>query len=936
MMTLKIDTAESDISPRELPRSSDCNTDGHKSSEQHYAADPAVRNNRISPNISETERDLLERGNGKHSPSLEKKTSMVNMDDLDMQAPPGDKRLCLANMQQLGAHLPRVLDMNVTLWQFLLELLMDPTNNSHLISWTSADGEFKLHNSEEVARLWGLRKNKTNMNYDKLSRALRYYYDKNIIKKVNGQKFVYKFVSFPEIIKTETKIPFRVKMERLTQNEGCPGGMDDDEEGDPPSPTPSSSPPSMVVGRGEVTEDDYRYFIQRRQQELKELEQVEQRKKHHNEQKLDQRRQLNKLAYPNYSPSQSPADSWRHREMADESHIPPSALQHNSRSVEEVAGMSLEHMTSAAAAAAAALSASQEERARSAAATAAFWAGFRQAAAAAVAATTSKTEDALITPRYLQAGDRQSSERKYPTDSTSIAPRGWDRHNSNNNHRPSNHSHRQTQQHNDQFGKNDRLSSLYGTQYHRSSKTPPKDAPSIHQQYMRQYKEYPRNSNFNQYKDHPDHTAEDLINQNKKALAEAFLARAPQLMTNTSSSYSNGQKRKYPGEEDVSDARRHEPPVYYPRRDLDDTPAPSKRSNIELKRPRTDESDIGSSSFLFHDKMSSFSRESHGKSSPPSSRRTPDRSETAEAALAIFMNGHSSTEQENSTGYQASRSSINEAPLNLCTSPKTSNSTPGSPRSLSGFQTAQVKDEIGTEEKRNSPELLPAPEQREEEDIENATKVDQAKTPVKARLTGKRSIDRKPSPIDLSKPTRSEDDDYMEGISTLYAQFPGIRGSSLLSHDGKINTPDAVSRKTPSDTNAMFFPTAVAMTPSPMVIPSITFWSTLSPMPVQGLGKTGLLAGVREGSKNGKDGQKGEGECNPDQKCSSVFQFPTVVNGQMTFAGVPVRPIAAALGQPIPANQVSSVASQLTSHMTGVASPLNLIYSSAATTLTSS
>ena len=69
-------------------------------------------------------------------------------------------------------------DVNITLWQFLLELLMDHKNSSHLISWTSKDGEFKLHRSEEVAKLWGMRKNKTNMNYDKLSRALRYYYDK--------------------------------------------------------------------------------------------------------------------------------------------------------------------------------------------------------------------------------------------------------------------------------------------------------------------------------------------------------------------------------------------------------------------------------------------------------------------------------------------------------------------------------------------------------------------------------------------------------------------------------------------------------------------------------------------------------------------------------------------------------------------------------------
>ncbi|XP_047442649.1 ETS domain-containing protein Elk-1 [Mugil cephalus] len=89
------------------------------------------------------------------------------------------------------------MDPSITLWQFLLHLLEDQRQR-HLITWTGEDGEFKLLDAEEVARLWGLRKNKHNMNYDKLSRALRYYYDKNIIKKVSGQKFVYKFVSQPD------------------------------------------------------------------------------------------------------------------------------------------------------------------------------------------------------------------------------------------------------------------------------------------------------------------------------------------------------------------------------------------------------------------------------------------------------------------------------------------------------------------------------------------------------------------------------------------------------------------------------------------------------------------------------------------------------------------------------------------------------------------
>jgi hypothetical protein len=41
----------------------------------------------------------------------------------------------------------------------------------------------------QVARRWGLRKNKPKMNYEKLSRGLRYYYDKNIIHKTTGKRW---------------------------------------------------------------------------------------------------------------------------------------------------------------------------------------------------------------------------------------------------------------------------------------------------------------------------------------------------------------------------------------------------------------------------------------------------------------------------------------------------------------------------------------------------------------------------------------------------------------------------------------------------------------------------------------------------------------------------------------------------------------------------
>ncbi|XP_016938274.3 DNA-binding protein Ets97D [Drosophila suzukii] len=80
----------------------------------------------------------------------------------------------------------------VQLWQFLLEILTD-CEHTDIIEWVGTDGEFKLSDPDRVARLWGEKKNKPAMNYEKLSRALRYYYDGDMISKVSGKRFAYKF-----------------------------------------------------------------------------------------------------------------------------------------------------------------------------------------------------------------------------------------------------------------------------------------------------------------------------------------------------------------------------------------------------------------------------------------------------------------------------------------------------------------------------------------------------------------------------------------------------------------------------------------------------------------------------------------------------------------------------------------------------------------------
>jgi hypothetical protein len=81
---------------------------------------------------------------------------------------------------------------SIQLWQFLLELLTEK-QNLNIIRWIGENGEFEFVDPNQVAKLWGERKGYSNMNYSKLSRALRNYYSMNLLSKLNNHQYMYKF-----------------------------------------------------------------------------------------------------------------------------------------------------------------------------------------------------------------------------------------------------------------------------------------------------------------------------------------------------------------------------------------------------------------------------------------------------------------------------------------------------------------------------------------------------------------------------------------------------------------------------------------------------------------------------------------------------------------------------------------------------------------------
>ena len=79
------------------------------------------------------------------------------------------------------------------LWDFLQQLLNDQGQRyTSYIAWKNKEtGVFKIVDPAGLAKLWGIQKNHLSMNYDKMSRALRYYYRVNILRKVQGERHCY-------------------------------------------------------------------------------------------------------------------------------------------------------------------------------------------------------------------------------------------------------------------------------------------------------------------------------------------------------------------------------------------------------------------------------------------------------------------------------------------------------------------------------------------------------------------------------------------------------------------------------------------------------------------------------------------------------------------------------------------------------------------------
>ncbi|XP_018666944.2 transcription factor protein isoform X2 [Ciona intestinalis] len=131
------------------------------------------------PHITNHRRNIVFRTSRK----IKKETSTERKRKITSDVP--DDRLVKAK---------RISGKNVHLWEFIRDILLDPEHSPSLIKWEDRQsGVFRFMQSDVVASMWGERKRNPKMTYEKLSRAMRYYYNRGILERVDGRRLVYKF-----------------------------------------------------------------------------------------------------------------------------------------------------------------------------------------------------------------------------------------------------------------------------------------------------------------------------------------------------------------------------------------------------------------------------------------------------------------------------------------------------------------------------------------------------------------------------------------------------------------------------------------------------------------------------------------------------------------------------------------------------------------------
>jgi len=85
----------------------------------------------------------------------------------------------------------------LSLWSFIFDLLEE--KQKACVKWTDRENlEFKIEDTEGLAFEWGSRKGRHSMTWPKFARAMRYYYGKNVLEKVERKRFTYKFIDSPK------------------------------------------------------------------------------------------------------------------------------------------------------------------------------------------------------------------------------------------------------------------------------------------------------------------------------------------------------------------------------------------------------------------------------------------------------------------------------------------------------------------------------------------------------------------------------------------------------------------------------------------------------------------------------------------------------------------------------------------------------------------